>query len=163
MTKATTKKAVAKKAAAPKADDTADESTPETAVPEKDHLQTGVDGQPTADVAPPESEDQLAEDPAPAEPIAEPDENGQPVEQKKVDQGPDVEHPTVAPGNGEAAKPLHNPSLVEKHANQISHVVGTEQTKDHSDPSEVAQAALADPNVPLGQDADPNGPDDVKP
>jgi hypothetical protein len=68
----------------------------------------------------------------------------------------------VAPGNEEAAKPLHNPELVEEHANQISHVVGTEQTKDHSDPSEVAQAALADPDVPLGQDADPNGPDDLR-
>ena len=93
---------------------------------------------------------------------AKPDEFGQPVEQKKVDQSEDVEHPTVAPGNEEAAKPLHNPELVEEHANEVSHVVSTEQTKDHSDPSEVAQAALADPNVPLGQDADPNGPDDLR-
>lgn len=155
MAKATTKKATASKAKA-------DEETPETALPDKGHLNTGVDGQPTADTAPPEPEEALAEDPPPAEPIAEADENGQPVTQRKVDQGPDVDHPTVAPGNEEAAKPLHNPKLVEKHANQISHVVGTEQTKDHSDPSEVAQAAIADPDVPLGQDADPNGPDDLR-
>lgn len=158
MTKAATKKAVASKKTEAKADE-----VPETAVPEKDHLDTGVDGQPTADTAPPDAEEELAEDPPAPEPIAEADEHGQPVEQKKVDQGPDVDHPTVAPGNEEAAKPLHNPALVEEHANQVSHVVGTEQTKDHSDPSEVAQAALADPNVPLGQDADPNGPDDLKP
>lgn len=130
--------------------------------PDKGHLNTGVDGQPTADTAPAEPEEARVEDPAPPEPIADADEFGQPVEQHKVDQSADVEHPTVAPGNEEAAKPLHNPKLVEKHANQISHVVGTEQTKDHSDPSEVAQAALADPDVPLGQDADPNGPDDLK-
>lgn len=130
--------------------------------PDKGHLDTGVDGQPTADTAPPEPEVDRAEDPAQPEPVAEPDENGQPEKQHKVDQTEDVEHPTVAPGNEEAAKPLHNPKLVEKHANQVSHVVGTEQTKDHSDPSEVAAAALADPNVPLGQDADPNGPDDIK-
>lgn len=154
MTKATPKKAATSKAKADEA--------PETAVPPKDHLQTGVDGQPTADVAPSESDDEHDEVQADVEPVAPADENGQPVVQKKVDQGPDVEHPTVAPGNEEAAKPLHNPKLVEKHANEVSHVVGTEQTKDHSDPSEVAQAALADPNVPLGQDADPNGPDDLR-
>ena len=154
MTKATTKKAASSKA---KADE-----TPETAVPKKDHLNTGADGQPTADVAPAESEADVEQESADVEPVAKPDEFGQPVEQKKVDQSEDVEHPTVAPGNEEAAKPLHNPELVEEHANEVSHVVSTEQTKDHSDPSEVAQAALADPNVPLGQDADPNGPDDLR-
>lgn len=154
MTKNTTKKTSASKAK--------NTETPETAVPEKDHLDTGADGQPTADTAPAEAEVQAAKDPAPPAPIAEADDLGQPVEQKKVDQGPDVDHPTVAPGNEEAAEPLHNPELVEEHANQVSHVVSTEDTKDHSDPSEVAQAALADPDVPLGQDADPNGPDDLR-
>lgn len=152
-------KAATKKAAEPKSKG---DEAPETAIPEQDHLATGVDGQPTADSAPVEPEEQLAKDPAPPEPVADADENGQPVEQHKVDQSEGVEHPTVAPGNEEAAKPLHNPALVEKHANEVSHVVGTEQTKDHSDPSEVAAAALADPNVPLGQDADPNGPDDLR-
>lgn len=163
MAKAT-KKATAKaaKAAPAKTAASTDEETPETAVPPKDHLDTGVDGQPTADTAPAEAEERLPEDPDPQEPIADADEFGQPVEQKKVDQTEDVDHPTVAPGNEEAAKPLHNPELVEEHANEISHVVGTEQTKDHSDPSEVAAAAIADPDVPLGQDADPNGPDDLR-
>lgn len=154
MTKATTKKAATSKA---KADE-----VPETAVPDKDHLNTGADGQPTADVAPAESEDERDDEQADVKPVAQADENGQPVEQKKVDQSPNVEHPTVAPGNEEAAEPKHNPKLVEKHANEVSHVVSTDQTKNHSDPSEVAQAALADPNVPLGQDADPNGPDDLR-
>ena len=153
MTKATPKKAATSKA---KADD-----VPETAVPDKDHLDTGADGQPTADTVPAD-DSQAEQEQADVTPVAKPDEWGQPVEQKKVDQGPDVEHPTVAPGNEEAAKPLHNPELVEEHANEVSHVVSTEQTKDHSDPSEVAQAALADPSVPLGQDADPNGPDDLR-
>jgi hypothetical protein len=156
MTKATTKKATAPKSKA-KADE-----VPDTAEPDKGHLDTGADGQPTADTAPAESDDERPEESADIEPIAEADDNGQPVEQRKVDQSPNVEHPTVAPGNEEAAKPLHNPELVEEHANRISHVVSTEDTKDHSDPSEVAQAALADPNVPLGQDADPNGPDDLR-
>lgn len=159
MAKATAKKATAKKAAPRKA--SADE-TPETAVPDKGHLDTGVDGQPTADTAPVESDDELDQTEADVEPIADADEFGQPVKQRKVDQNADVEHPTVAPGNEEAAKPLHNARLVEKHANEIPHVVGTEQTKDHSDPSEVAAAALADPDVPLGQDADPNGPDGLR-
>jgi hypothetical protein len=156
MTKATTKKAAASKPKAAK-----DDETPETAVPDDGHLNTGADGQPTADAAPVGPSDDLEES-ADVEPIADADEFGQPVEQRKVDQSPNVEHPTVAPGNEEAAKPLHNPELVEKHANEIPHVVSTEQTKDHSDPSEVAQAALADPDVPLGQDADPNGPDDLR-
>ncbi len=156
MTKATPKKTATKAAASKaKADD-----VPETAVPEKDHLDT-ADGQPTADTAPAD-DDQAEQESADVTPVAKADEHGQPVEQKKVDQGPDVEHPTVAPGNEEAAKPLHNPELVEEHANEVSHVVSTDQTKAHSDPSEVAQAALADPNVPLGQDADPNGPDDLR-
>lgn len=145
------------KKAAVKRSNKAEETS--TAEPDKGHLNTGVDGQPTADVAPPESDSLVLGDPEPAEPIADADENGQPVTQRKVDQSANVEHPTTAPGDEAAAKPLHNPKLVEKHANEVSHVVGTEQTQDHSDPSEVAAAALADPNVPLGQDADPNGPD----
>lgn len=154
MTKATTKKAATPKA---KADE-----VPETAVPPKDHLNTGADGQPTADVAEPDPGAQVEGVAADAKPISKPDEHGQPTKQKKVDQSENVEHPTTAPGNEEAAEPKHNPKLVEEHANEISHVVSTGDTKDHSDPSEVAQAALADPNVPLGQDADPNGPDDLR-
>jgi hypothetical protein len=133
MTKATTKKATS---------------------PDKGHLDTGADGQPTADSHPVEAADELEQESV--------DEFGQPTKQKKVDQGPNVEHPTVPPGYEEAAKPLHNPKLVEKHANQLPHVASTEDTWNHSDPSEVAQAALSDPDVPLGQDADPNGPDDLR-
>jgi hypothetical protein len=160
MAKATAKKATASKAKADEAPEAPE--APETAVPEDNHLDTGADGQPTADSHPVESDDELEQESANVEPIAPADKFGQPTEQKKVDQSPNVEHPTVAPGNEEAAEPLHNPELVEEHANQLPHVVSTEDTKDHSDPSEVAQAALADPDVPLGQDADPNGPDDLR-